>query len=90
LSREDGEVLINQYEGKEPRSLDIFLEFVGLTKEEFYEITKSHTVSPWKMSLFENELGDMLPDYDQWSKEGKMKRENALEQLERWRKSATE
>jgi N-acetyl sugar amidotransferase len=89
LTREDGEILINQYEGKEPPSLEIFLEFVGLTKDEFYEITKSHTVSPWKMSLFEKQIGDKLPDYDNWAREGKMKREDALEQLERWKKSTT-
>jgi hypothetical protein len=41
------------------------------------------------MSLFEKQIGDKLPDYDNWAREGKMKREDALEQLERWKKSTT-
>jgi N-acetyl sugar amidotransferase len=88
LSRPDGVDMIEKFEGKEPPSLDIFLDFVGLTKDEFYEITKSHTVSPWKMDLFHKEIGDKLPDYDKWSVDGKMDRNVALEQLDRWKKSS--
>lgn len=86
-TREEGEKLLEQYEGKTPPSLQIFLDFVGLTEEEFYEITKSHTISPWKWNAYETELGQQLPDYDVWEKEGKMNREDALKQMERWKKS---
>lgn len=87
LSREEGEILIEKYEGKEPQSLAIFLELVGLTKEEFYEIAQSHQVSPWKFSAIEKEIGEKLPDFNSWSREGKMKREEAEIQLNGWKKS---
>lgn len=84
-SKEEVSELINEFEGKVPPSLKIFLDFVGLTETEFYEITKSHTISPWKWNSFDAELGEQLHDYDQWSKDGKMDRENAIEQMERWK-----
>lgn len=86
-TREEGLEMIKQYEGKTPPSLQIFLDFVGLTEAEFYEITKSHTISPWKWNAYETELGEELKDYDSWSKDGKMDRADALEQMERWKKS---
>jgi N-acetyl sugar amidotransferase len=88
LSREEGLGMINQYEGKKPRSLEIFLDMVGLTEEEFFEISKSHTVSPWKLNVFEQEIGEQLPDFDKWSTAGKMDRSDAEEQLELWKKSS--
>lgn len=87
MTREEGLALIEQFEGKEPPSLEIFLELVGLTKEEFYEISESHTVSPWKFSAIEKEIGGKLPDYNSWSREGKMKRFEAEKQIENWKKS---
>ena len=35
LSRIEALKLVKKYEGKEPPSLEIFLELVGITKEEF-------------------------------------------------------
>ncbi len=87
LDREEGMEMIEQYEGKKPASLEIFLEMVGLTEAEFFEISQSHTVSPWKLNVFEQEAGAKLPDFDQWTREGKMKREEADFQIENWRKS---
>lgn len=86
-SIEEVKTLIEGYEGKVPPSLKIFLDFVGLSEAEFYEITQSHAISPWKWNAFDAELGEQLPDYDQWCKEGKMDRVNAVEQMERWKKS---
>ncbi|HEU4472530.1 MAG TPA: N-acetyl sugar amidotransferase [Flavisolibacter sp.] len=89
MSRDEGLDIINKYEGKKPRSLEIFLDMVGLTEEEFFEIAKSHTVSPWKLNVFEQEMGEKLPDFEQWSKHGKMDRADAQEQLDRWKKTIT-
>lgn len=87
LDRQEGLEMIGKYEGKKPPSLSIFLDMVGLTEKEFYDIAQSHTVSPWKLNVFEQELGEQLPDFDAWSKEGAMKREDAEIQLERWKKT---
>ena len=86
-TRDEGANLINQFEGKEPPSLDIFLELTGLTKEEFYEISKSHEVSPWKFKSIEHQIGEKLPDFNSWSREGKRNRTEAKAQIDRWRKS---
>jgi hypothetical protein len=81
--------MLSKYEGKKPASLEIFLDMVGLTESEFFEIAKSHTVSPWKLNVFEQEMGEKLPDFDKWSTAGKMERPNAEEQLDRWKKSSS-
>ena len=86
LTRDEALALVEKYEGKEPPSLEIFLELVGLTKAEFYEIALSHTVSPWSFDLSKIEQGNKLPDFDVWSREGKMKREEAEIQIKRWEK----
>ena len=87
MTREEGEKLIEEYEGKEPPSLEVFLELVGLTKEEFYEISESHTVSPWKFSAIEKEIGAKLPDFNTWSRDGKMPEEEAKRQIDSWKKA---
>lgn len=87
LDRNQGLDMINQYEGKKPASLEIFLEMVGLTETEFFEIAQSHSVSPWRLNVFEQEAGVKLPDFEQWTREGKMKREEAEIQINNWKKS---
>jgi N-acetyl sugar amidotransferase len=87
LTREEGELMIDAYEGKKPASLEIFLEMVGLTENEFFEIAQSHTVSPWKLNVFEQEAGKKLKDFDQWTRSGKMERSDAEEQLTNWKRS---
>jgi len=87
LTREEGELMIDAYEGKKPASLEIFLDMVGLTENEFFDIAKSHTVSPWKLNVFEQEAGIKLKDFNQWTRTGEMNRKDAEEQLQNWKKS---
>ena len=42
ISRNEGLRIIKENEGKRPPSLDIFLDFIGLTEAEFQEIAESH------------------------------------------------
>ena len=86
IDREEGEKMIKEFEGKEPPSLEIFLKLVGINKEEFYEITQKHAVSPWKIKSIEHQLGEKLPDFNSWSIDGKMNRDDAKKQIERWKK----
>jgi len=83
LKRGEALDLINKCEGKRPPSLDIFLDYVGITEDEFYEIALSHTVSPWSFDRSKIKEGEKLPDYEKWSREGKMPREEAEKQLSR-------
>lgn len=87
LEREEGLDMIAKYEGKKPPSLEIFLEMVGLTEDEFFEVAKSHSVSPWKLNIFEQESGQKLPDFSSWTRAGKMDRKVAEDQLNNWKKA---
>lgn len=87
LAREEGMNMISKYEGKKPASLEIFLEMVGLTESEFFKIAQSHTVSPWKLDITGQKPGEKLSDFNQWTRNGKMKREDAVQQMKTWSKS---
>ncbi len=84
MDREDGLALIEKYEGKRPPSLDLFLDFVGLTEDEFLEIAQSHLVSPHSHNQDLIVPGEKMHDFDKWSKDGKMDRSEALKQLKNW------
>lgn len=86
ISRKDAEELVSKYEGKEPPSLELFLDFIGLTKLEFYEIAISHSVSPWRFDISKIIAGEKLPDFENWSKDGSMNREEAEFLLNRFKK----
>lgn len=85
LSREDGLKIIDEFEGKRPPSLDLFLDFVGLTEKEFTEIVESHVVSPHKHDPSSIQMGVKLDDYDMWSKDGAMPREEAVKFVGDWK-----
>jgi N-acetyl sugar amidotransferase len=44
MSREEGLRLVEQLDGKRPAALDVFLKEVGMTEEEFEQITRKHIV----------------------------------------------
>ena len=83
--KEDGLALVEQFEGRRPPSLDLFLDFVGLTEDEFLAIAKQHMVSPYVHDESVTQPGARLPDYDQWNREGAMDRGETLVQLQRWK-----
>ena len=85
ISKEEGQHLITEYEGKRPPSLDLFLTFTGLSEEEFLEIAMSHKVSPYEHDPSKTQPGTMTPDFDLWSRAGTMQREDAIVQITRWR-----
>lgn len=85
LTKEEGQKLIDAYEGKRPPSLNLFLDFIGLTEKEFIDIAMSHQVSPYVHDPKKTELGEKMPDFDVWSREGSMVRVDAEEVIARWR-----
>lgn len=81
IAPDDRAEMVELYEGKRPPSLDLFLEFVGLTEDEFLDVAMSHTVSPWEFKPAETNKGEKLPDFGQWSREGALSRDEALAML---------
>ena len=68
ISREDAVKLMKQYDGKRPASLDLFLNYVGITEHQFNEIAMSHMVSPWKFDPLDAPPGEVLPDSSKWDR----------------------
>jgi N-acetyl sugar amidotransferase len=85
MTREQGLEMLGEYEGKRPPSLDLFLDFVGITEDEFLKIAMSHGVAPHQHDPSQIVPGAKLHDFNLWSKEGKMPREEAEKQLNRWK-----
>jgi len=56
-------------EGRKPPSLEILLEYLGLTEEEFSDIVKRTEVSPYHHDYTRKELADKTWDFDQWYRE---------------------
>jgi len=84
MTREEGMQLVEGYEGKRPPSLDLFLDFIGITEQEFLDIAMSHSVSPYKHEPEKIVPGKKLADFGAWSRDGAMPREEARQQIERW------
>lgn len=68
ISREEGEKLVREYDGKRPPSLDLFLDYLQISEEEFMEIAQRHVVSPRQFNPNEVELGKAMPDMDKWDR----------------------
>ena len=68
MSREYGEKLANKFDGKRPASLDIFLEYLQLTEEEFLEVAISHQVDPQRFQPNQVENAPELHDMDKWDR----------------------
>jgi len=59
-----------KYDGKEPHSLKILLNYLGLTKKEFYKIISKQVVYPNKMKI-SKQKSKKMSDYETWFKEKK-------------------
>jgi len=69
MSREDALALVQKFEGKKPASLEVFLEYVGITEEQFYDAALKNQVAPFKATkeeLMNAEEGEELWDQKTW------------------------
>ncbi len=68
LDRAEGLKLLQEYDGKRPASLDLFLQYVGITEDEFMELASQHWVEPWVPDLVQITRGKGLHDQDRWDR----------------------
>lgn len=61
--------LNQEFDGVRPASLEVFLEYLGLTEDEFNAIATSMSVSPYEHHFDEVNHGSKLWDMDQWYRE---------------------
>ncbi len=85
ISRNEGLRIIKENEGKRPPSLDLFLDFIGLTEAEFQEIAESHMVSPYVHDKAVIVDGKKTTDFNKWNRNGKMGKEYAQQKLKNWK-----
>jgi len=69
ITKERGQQLIDDFEGKKPHSLEVFLEYVGLEESEFNEIVGKTVVPPFKPDFGLNEWSPKTDDFDRWFRE---------------------
>ncbi|HXI13965.1 MAG TPA: N-acetyl sugar amidotransferase [Thermoanaerobaculia bacterium] len=68
LTRDEGWELAQKYDGKRPPSLDLFLQFLGITEDELMEIMMKHQVSPHQHDPSKVESAEPVPDMPLWDR----------------------
>lgn len=74
LKAEDAKILNEKYDGRKPPSLDIFLEYVGLTEEEFNQFIDKTVIPPHKPNYKLNEIAKKTWDFKDWYREDNKKK----------------
>jgi len=69
ITTEEADTLNKKFDGRKPYSLDIFLEYVGLTEDEFNKIAKGMAIPPYEHDFENNTISDKTWDYDEWYRE---------------------
>ncbi len=62
------------YDGKKPHSLKIFLEYMGMTEEEFNQTVSKMIIPPTKSEFNKNEFSKKLNDFEEWYREDNSKK----------------
>ena len=65
INKEGAEKLTSEFEGKRPASLDLFLNMLGLSEEDFEGIIQKHRVDPWDDRVMV-QIGKKPHDFDSW------------------------
>ncbi|MBZ0067397.1 MAG: N-acetyl sugar amidotransferase [Thiobacillus sp.] len=68
ITQEKARQLIDQYEGKKPPSLTLFLEYLGISENEFNDIVAKTVVPPY-VPDFNAPYAPRTADYDNWYRE---------------------
>ena len=69
IDKATADKLVAEYEGKRPPSLNLFLEYLDLTEEQFNEIVLKTVVPPFKPDFDAIEDAPKTWDYDLWYRE---------------------
>ena len=69
ISKDKADALVAEYEGKKPRSLELFLDYVGLSEAEFNEVVGQTVVPPHEPQFNTNEWAPEPWDYERWYRE---------------------
>ena len=84
LDRVIAEAIVEEYEGARPASLDIFLEYIGLSEEEFNEIALSHKLFDFDSPRI-YKIGKRPSDFENLTRHPGMPVETKDRILDKWR-----
>ena len=73
MSAERAKELNEKHDGAKPHSLEIFLEYMGLTEEEFNKIVQNMVIPPHKPNFNNNFISKKAWDFDNWYREDNRK-----------------
>ena len=74
MTPDEAKKINEKYDGRKPPSLEIFLEYVGLTEKEFNEIVDRTVIPPHQPNYKSNEIAEKTWDFDQWYREDNKKK----------------
>ena len=70
MKRSEAVELVKMYDGKKPKALDIFLNILDISEDDFYDIVEKHVVSPHtlpKREILKNNTSNITPkDIQDW------------------------
>ena len=69
MSRAEALKLIEQHEGRKPPSLELFLDYIGMSEDQFHEVALSMVVEPHQPDVDSIACGDCTHDFNCWSRE---------------------
>ena len=74
IAKEYADKLIADYEGKKPPSLTLFLEYLGLSEDEFNQIVAKTVVPPFEPDFDGMSFAPKTQDFDRWYREDEQDR----------------
>lgn len=74
MAREEAQEWIDNFEGKRPESLNVFLEYMGISEKEFNDTIAKFVVPPFKPDFENIPKGNMTHDMNEWYREDNTKR----------------
>lgn len=69
IAKEHADKLIADYEGRKPPSLDLFLEYLGITEDQFNHIVAKTVVPPFQPDFKGMEYASKTSDFERWYRE---------------------
>lgn len=69
MTPEEAKQINSEFDGRKPPSLKVFLQYIGLTEDEFNELTESQSIPPYEHDFDSTPLADPTWDFDQWYRE---------------------
>lgn len=83
-TREESLLMVQEYEGKIPHALELFLEYTGLTESEFMEVVEKHKLLDTREPLL-LQIGKKPHDFDKIMRHPAMEISDTREMMQQWR-----